>query len=124
MKPYLLLSCLLLSACVATPPWTQGGHIYEDYHAKKHYKKHYKGHCPPGLAKKHNGCMPPGQAKKWRRGYPLASDVIFHELSHRMARQLGRPPAGHRYVRVAQDILLIAVGTSMVVDAVYDLNHM
>jgi len=59
-----------------------------------------------------------------RRGYPLASDVIFHELSHRMARQLGRPPAGHRYVRVAQDILLIAVGTSMVVDAVYDLNHM
>ena len=22
------------------------------------------GHCPPGLAKKHNGCLPPGQAKK------------------------------------------------------------
>jgi Ni/Co efflux regulator RcnB len=120
MKPYLLLSCLLLSACVATPPWTQGGHIYGDHHAKKHYK----GHCPPGLAKKHNGCMPPGQAKKWRRGYPLASDVIFHELSHRMARQLGRPPAGHRYVRVAQDILLIAAGTGLVVDAVYDLSNM
>ncbi len=125
MKPYLILSCLLLSACVATPPWTQGGHIYEDHHhAKKHYKKHYKGHCPPGLAKKRNGCIPPGQAKKWRRGYPLASDVIFHELSHRMARQLGRPPAGHRYVRVAQDILLIAAGTGLVVDAVYDLSNM
>jgi hypothetical protein len=22
-----------------------------------------RGHCPPGLAKKHNGCMAPGQAK-------------------------------------------------------------
>jgi len=54
----------------------------------------------------------------------LPSDVIFHELSHRMARQLGRPPAGHRYVRVAQDILLITIGTGMVVDAVYDLNNM
>jgi hypothetical protein len=21
------------------------------------------GHCPPGLAKKHNGCLPPGHAK-------------------------------------------------------------
>jgi len=119
MKPYLLLSCLLLSACVATPPWTQGGHIYGNHH---HAKKHYKGHCPPGLAKK--GCKPPGQAKKWRRGHPLPSDVIFHDLSPRMVRQLGRPPAGHRYVRVAQDILLITIGTGMVVDAVYDLNNM
>jgi len=120
MKPYLLLSCFLLSACVATPPWTPGGHIYKDHHAKKHYKSH----CPPGLAKKHNGCMPPGQAKKWRRGYPLASGVIFHDLSPRMVIELGMPPAGHRYVRVAQDILLIAVGTGMVVDAVYDLSNM
>ena len=117
MKPYLFLSCLLLSAC-ATPPWGPGGHIYG-----KHHAGYYQGgHCPPGLAKK--GCIPPGQAKKWRRGHPLPSDVIFHELSHRMARQLGRPPAGHRYVRVAQDILMIAVGTGMVVDAVYDLNNM
>ncbi len=120
MKPYLLLSCLLLSACVATPPWTPGGHIYKDHHAKKHYKSH----CPPGLAKKHNGCMPPGQAKKWRKGYPLARSVIFHDLSPRMVIELGMPPAGHRFVRVAQDILLIAVGTGMVVDAVYDLNNM
>ena len=129
MKPYLLLSCLLLSACAASPQWGPGGHIYGGqgghiYGGNHHAKKHYKGHCPPGLAKKHNGCMPPGQAKKWRRGYPLARGVISHELSHRMARHLGRPPAGHRFIRVAQDILLIAVGSNMVVDAVYDLNNM
>ncbi len=120
MKPYLFLSCLLLGACVATPPFTLGGHIYKDHHAKKHYK----GHCPPGLAKKHNGCMPPGQAKKWRRGYPLPRGVVFHDLSPRMVIELGMPPAGHRYVSVAQDILLIATGTGLVVDAVYDLNNM
>jgi len=57
----------------------------------------------------------------WRRGYPLARDVIFYDLSPRMAGRLGRTPAGHRYVRVAQDILLIAIGTGMVVDAVYGL---
>ena len=42
----------------------------------------------------------------------------------RMARRMGRPPAGYRYVRVAQDILMIAVGTGIVVDAVYDLSYM
>lgn len=126
MKPYLLLlPCLLLGACASTPPWGPGGHIYGGQGGHIYGGKHAgynRGHCPPGLAKK--GCIPPGQAKKWRRGYPLARGVIFHDLSHRMARHLGRPPAGYRYVRVAQDILMIAVGSGMVVDAVYDLNNM
>ena len=38
--------------------------------------------------------------------------------------QLGRPPAGHKYVRAAGDILLIAIGTSMVVDAIQDLGRL
>jgi len=58
------------------------------------------------------------------RGYPLPRGVVFHDLSPRMVIELGMPPAGHRYVRVAQDILLIAIGTGLVVDAVYDLNNM
>jgi len=37
--------------------------------------------------------------------------------------QLGAPPAGYKYVRVATDILLIAVGTSLVVDAIQDLGR-
>jgi Ni/Co efflux regulator RcnB len=82
------------------------------------------GRCPPGLAKKRNGCMPPGQAKKWAMGKPLPRDVIFHDLPPRLVVQLGTPPTGHRYVRVAADILLIAVGTAMVVDAIEDLGKM
>lgn len=80
-----------------------------------------KGFCPPGLAKKNNGCMPPGQAKKWSRGQPLPRDVIFYPVPNQVIVRIGMPPAGYKYVRVANDILLIAIGTSMVVDAIEDL---
>jgi len=81
------------------------------------------GRCPPGLAKKNNGCMPPGQAKKWKMGRPLPRDVTFYNLPRRLSAEIGPPPAGHRYVRVANDILLIATGTGMVVDAIEDLGR-
>ncbi len=87
------------------------------------YTEQYRsGHCPPGLAKKNNGCMPPGHARKWQVGRQLPRDVIFHDLPSAVVVQLGPPPARHRYVRVASDILLIAVGTGMVVDAIRDLS--
>jgi Ni/Co efflux regulator RcnB len=79
------------------------------------------GNCPPGLAKKNNGCLPPGQAKQWQRGAPLPSGVVVYPLPRELEIRLGVPPAGHKYVRVAADILLIAVGTSMVIDAIEDL---
>ena len=86
--------------------------------------EHRGGRCPPGLAKKQNGCMPPGQAKKWRVGHPLPRDVVFYDLPPTLVVDLGPPPAGHRFVRVAADILLIAIGTGMVVDAITDLGRM
>lgn len=81
------------------------------------------GRCPPGLAKKGNGCMPPGQAKKWSVGRPLPQDVAYYDLPPALVVELGVPPAGHKFVRVAGDILMIAVGTSMVVDAIEDLGR-
>ena len=74
--------------------------------------------CPPGLAKKNNGCMPPGQAKKWQVGQPLPRDVVYHDIPSEIAGQLGVPPEGHRYVRVASDILLITRGVGNVIDAI------
>jgi Ni/Co efflux regulator RcnB len=79
------------------------------------------GKCPPGLAKKGNGCQPPGQAKKWALGRPLPRDVIYYNVPPAIAVELGVPPAGYRFVRVAADILLIAIGTGMVIDAIEDL---
>jgi Ni/Co efflux regulator RcnB len=92
---------------------------------QNYYGKQFKaGHCPPGLAKKNNGCLPPGQAKKYAIGQPLPRDVVFYPVPSSVVVQLGAPPAGHKYVRVATDILLIAVGTSMVVDAIQDLGSL
>lgn len=92
---------------------------------REYYVKEYHGgHCPPGLAKKRNGCMPPGQAKKWHVGRPLPRDVVYYDLPPALVVEIGMPPAGYKYVRVAADILMIAVGTGMVVSAIEDLGRM
>jgi Ni/Co efflux regulator RcnB len=92
---------------------------------REYYRDSFRhGNCPPGLAKKHNGCMPPGQARKWQMGRPLPRDVAYYELPPRVVVSLGVPPAGYRYVRVASDILMIAAGTGIVVDAIHDLGGM
>lgn len=92
---------------------------------RDYYHEEYRsGHCPPGLAKKNNGCLPPGQAKKWRVGHQLPHDIVVYDLPVSIIRQLGYPPAGHKYVRVASDILMIAVGTGLIVDAIEDLSSM
>ena len=92
---------------------------------RNYYQEEYhRGHCPPGLAKKNNGCMPPGQAKKWKKGYPLPRDVVYYDLPSALVVQLGRPSKGNRYVRVANDVLLMAVGTGMIVDAIQDISSM
>ena len=85
--------------------------------------KFQSGRCPPGLAKKANGCMPPGQAKKWMIGRPLPREVVFYDLPPEVLVQLGPVPSRHRFVRVASDILMIAVGTGMVVDAIEDIGR-
>ncbi len=108
------------------PAAAQRGH-FEPRHreiVREYYTEQFRsGRCPPGLAKKHNGCMPPGQAKKWQVGRPLPRDVIYYEVPQPLVVQIGAPPRGYRYVRVATDILLIAIGTGMVVDAIDDLGR-
>ena len=103
-----------------------GGYFGEQQRvaANTYYGQQFStGRCPPGLAKKNNGCLPPGQAKKYSVGQPLPSSVVYYPVPSPVVLQLGAPPAGHKYVRVASDILLIAVGTNMVVDAIRDLGR-
>ncbi len=102
-----------------------GGYFHDRQRNEAHgyYREQYQsGKCPPGLAKKNNGCMPPGQARKWNMGQPLPRDVQYYPVEPSVRARLGVPPAGHEFVRVASDILMIAVGTSMVVDAIQDLG--
>ena len=135
------------------PDWAGGGkgggnkgnkqsERYDDHHDKQpgsvkihfgddnrrivndYYGAQFKsGHCPPGLAKKNNGCQPPGQAKKWNKGRPLPNDLKYYDLPRDLMIRLPTPPSGHRYVRIASDILLIAVGSSMVIDAIEDIGR-
>ena len=103
------------------------GHFRDDQRkvVSNYYGEQYgAGRCPPGLSKKNNGCMPPGQARKWAVGQPLPRDVVTYSLPSVVISQLGAPPVGQRYVRVASDILLIAIGTGLVVDAIQDLGRL
>lgn len=108
-------------------PRFSGGRYFIDRHRiviRDYYVNHYRtGRCPPGLAKKHNDCVPPGQVKYWQIGRPLPSNVIFYDLPPTVLYSIGPPPPGYRFVRVASDILMIAVGTGMVIDAINDLGR-
>jgi Ni/Co efflux regulator RcnB len=80
---------------------------------------HGRGNCPPGLAKKNNGCLPPGQAKKrYLVGRPLPATVVVREVPRDIAVRLGPPPRGYRYGVVDGDVVKLAVGTALVVDAI------
>lgn len=89
-----------------------------------YYRTEYAaGNCPPGLAKKNNGCLPPGQAKKaWAIGQPLPGGIVYYPLPPVLLGQLSPLPAGYQYVRVANDILLMAMGTRMIAAAIADLS--
>jgi len=89
-----------------------------------YYRTQYAaGHCPPGLAKKNNGCMPPGQAKKvWAMNQPLPGGVAYEVLPRDLLGRLSPVPSGYQYVRVANDVLMMAVGTRLIVGALADLG--
>ncbi|MGE0659355.1 MAG: hypothetical protein AB7F36_11275 [Reyranellaceae bacterium] len=92
---------------------------------RRYYGDQFRaGNCPPGLAKKNNGCMPPGQAKKWAVGRPLPRDLRWYDLPRDLVVRLRPPGDGYKYVRAAGDVLLIAIGTMMVIDAVEDLGRL
>src|SRR5699024_5449974 len=78
--------------------------FFNDYRRdiiRDYYRDAFRtGHCPPGLAKKHNGCMPPGQAKKWRLGYPLPDGVIYYGLPDDLVVRLGYDNPAYKLIRV------------------------
>jgi hypothetical protein len=88
-----------------------------------YFADEYKhGHCPPGLAKKHDGCLPPGHAKKhYTIGRVLPPRVVVVPVPVVLAERLGPPPYGWRYAIVDGDLVKLALGTSLVIDAIQGL---
>ena len=88
------------------------------------YAETYRNSCPPGLAKKGNGCLPPGQAKKrYSIGQSLPSGIIIQPLPGDLQRRVGAPPPGYIYAAVDGDLLKLAAGTLLVVDAIEGLKR-
>lgn len=88
------------------------------------YGEYQHGNCPPGLAKKHNGCMPPGQAKKrYRVGHPLPPDIVIVPVPVVLLPRLAPCPPGYRYGMIDGDLVKLAVGTLLVVDAIEGLTN-
>lgn len=93
---------------------------FDDHHrhaVNSYYGPRFRaGRCPPGLIRHDFGCAPPGVAGGWAIGRPLPRGTPYYGLPRELAYRLPPPPFGERYVRVGADILLIAPGTSMVID--------
>jgi hypothetical protein len=78
-----------------------------------------RGKCPPGLAKKRNGCLPPGQAKKrYAVGRHLPRGIVLEEPPPELVVRIGSAPDGYRYALLDGDLLKLAIGTLLVVDAI------
>jgi len=83
---------------------------------------HGRGNCPPGLAKKQNGCLPPGQAKKrYAVGHTLPQGIVVGTLPVELSVRIGPAPPGYRYGILDGDLVKLAVGTLLVVDAIEGL---
>jgi hypothetical protein len=85
-------------------------------------EQHGRGNCPPGLAKKQNGCLPPGQAKKrYVVGHTVPQGVVVGTLPAELSVRIGPVPPGYRYGILDGDLVKLAAGTMLVVDAIEGL---
>ena len=81
-----------------------------------------RGDCPPGLAKKNNGCLPPGQAKKrYQTGVKLSAGIDLGPVPVELSVRIGKPPKGFKYAIIDGDLVQLAEGTLLVVDAIEGL---
>ena len=105
------------AAARPVPSMAEGGffNLQHQETARAFYSEpDHQGYCavnPKG------DCSPLGLKKVWQRGLPLSLSVTRYRLPRPLEIRLGLPPAGHHYVRVGADILLLTQGTSEVVDA-------
>ncbi|MDR3299312.1 MAG: RcnB family protein [Candidatus Accumulibacter sp.] len=111
------------SARRPAPP--QNAH-FDDRHrglASDYYRRAYVGNrCPEGLSRQGSSCVFVG-ARAWTQGKVLPHSVIFYDVPQTLLYELPPPPHGYRYVRVGGDILMIAIGTGLVIDAIRDIFH-
>lgn len=84
------------------------------------------GRCPAPLVRKDKACGAPAATttKAWKLDQPLPDSVKAEAPPPGLIAKLSPSPAGHQYLRVDTDILVIGVGTRNVAALVVDLSRL
>ena len=84
------------------------------------------GRCPAPLVRKGKACGPPATpaTRVWKLDQPLADGVKTDAPPPGLIAKLSPSPAGHQYMRVDTDILIMGIGTRNVAALVVDLSRL
>jgi hypothetical protein len=84
------------------------------------------GRCPAPLVRKDKACGAPAAVptKAWRLDQPLPDTLKADAPPPGLIAKLSPSPAGHQYMRVGTDILIIGIGTRNVAALVVDLSRL
>ena len=84
------------------------------------------GRCPPPLVRQDKACgaPPPPASRAWRMDQPLPDSVKGEAPPPGLIAKLSPSYAGHQYLRVGTDILIVGVGTRSVAALVVDLSRL
>ena len=82
--------------------------------------------CPAPLVRRDKACGAPAAqpTKSWRLDQPLPDGVKADAPPPGLIAKLSPSPAGHQYMRVDTDIIIIGVGTRNVAALVVDLSRL
>jgi len=84
------------------------------------------GRCPAPLVRRDKACGAPAAlpTKPWRLDQPLPDSLKADAPPPGLIAKLSPSPAGHQYMRVDTDILVIGIGTRNVAALVVDLSRL
>jgi hypothetical protein len=84
------------------------------------------GRCPAPLVRRDKACGAPAAmpTKPWRLDQPLPDSLKADAPPPGLIAKLSPSPAGHQYMRVDTDILIIGIGTRTVAALVVDLSRL
>lgn len=84
------------------------------------------GRCPAPLVRRDKACGAPSaaQTRAWKLDQPLPDGVKAEAPPPGLIAKLSPSPAGHQYLRVDTDILVVGVGTRSVAALVVDLSRL
>jgi Ni/Co efflux regulator RcnB len=92
-----------------------------------YYRTEYlNGTCPDDLVRSGDGCSLPASApeRPWALGEPLPPAVVYQPLPAPLIAQLAPAPAGYQYVRVGDEIVLLAITSRVVAQRVVTLGQL